>query len=161
MTLVSRQGYFRQSLGPDGAQQEQPDPWDPAAFGARVDARIAVMLESRDVWVGAWLYVHESSFGTRIPVLLLDTDLPDNAAEDRTITNALYGGDARYQLAQQAVLGIGGVRMLRALGFRIPTFHLNEGHSALLTLQLWLDAAPLHVVLGSRKPSKGAFDPLA
>jgi glycogen phosphorylase len=139
VTLVSRQGYFRQSFDADGAQREAPDPWDPAALCTRLDARIAIALEGRDVWIGAWLYVHQSPFGERIPVLLLDTDLPDNAPGDRRITDQLYGGDARYRLAQQAVLGIGGVRLLRALGFRVQAYHLNEGHSALLTLQLLRD----------------------
>ena len=139
VTLVSRQGYFRQSFDAAGAQHEAPDPWDPSSLATRLDARVAVTLEQRDVWIGGWLYVHESPFGPRIPVLLLDTDLPDNAPEDRRITDQLYGGDERYRFKQQAVLGIGGVRLLRALGFRVRAYHLNEGHSALLTLQLLRD----------------------
>ena len=141
VTLVSRQGYFRQTLAADGTQHEAPDPWDPAAFASRVDARVAIVLEQREVWIGAWLYLHASPFGARIPVLLLDTDLAENAPADRRITDELYGGDARYRLAQQAVLGIGGARLLRALGFRVLAYHLNEGHSALLTLQLLRDCA--------------------
>src|SRR5690606_20255607 len=74
--------------------------------------------------------------GGREPVILLDTDLPENAPEDRRITDHLYGGDAAYRLKQEIVLGIGGVRMLEALGFRVIGYHLNEGHSSLLTLQL-------------------------
>ena len=139
VTLVSRHGYFRQSLDADGVQREAPDPWDPARFATRLDARVAIVLEGRDVWVGAWLYVHASPVGARVPVLLLDTDLPDNGPADRCITDELYGGDARYRLAQQAVLGIGGARLLRALGFRVSAYHMNEGHSALLTLQLLRD----------------------
>ncbi len=141
VTLVSRQGYFHQSLTADGVQSEAPEPWDPAQFAIRLDARVAIELEKRAVWIGGWLYVHQSPLGGRIPVLLLDTDLPDNASEDRHITDELYGGDLRYRLAQQAVLGIGGVRLLRALGFRVAAYHLNEGHSAFLTLQLLRDYA--------------------
>jgi starch phosphorylase len=69
-------------------------------------------------------------------VILLDTDLPENQAEDRELTHYLYGGDEAYRLKQEMVLGIGGVRMLAALGFTIRKYHLNEGHAALLTLEL-------------------------
>ena len=155
VTLVSRKGYFRQLLAEGGVQREVADPWDPAAFATRVDARIAITLAGRPVWIGAWLYVHASAFGPRIPVLLLDTDLPDNDPADRTITDQLYGGDARYQLAQQAVLGIGGVRLLRALGFRVTTYHLNEGHSALLTLQLLRDRT---IPPGDRVAGEPSYD---
>jgi starch phosphorylase len=74
--------------------------------------------------------------GGYLPVILLDTDLNDNRPEDREITHYLYGGDDTYRLKQEIVLGIGGVRMLYALGFNIKHYHLNEGHSALLTLDL-------------------------
>jgi len=75
--------------------------------------------------------------GHVVPVLLLDTDLPENAAPDRGITDHLYGGDSRYRLTQEAVLGIAGVRMLRALGHtQLRRFHMNEGHAALLVIEL-------------------------
>ena len=74
--------------------------------------------------------------GHRIPILLLDTDLDQNAAADREITHFLYGGDDAYRLKQEIVLGLGGIRLLRALGFDVHTYHLNEGHAALLTLDL-------------------------
>lgn len=69
-------------------------------------------------------------------MLLLDTDLPENNIEDREITHYLYGKDAAYRLKQEIVLGVGGVRMLQALGFNIHQHHMNEGHSALLALEL-------------------------
>jgi glycogen phosphorylase len=136
VTLVSRQGYFRQTLSREGVQQEAPDPWEPSKFATRLDARIALPLQRRDVRIGRWLYVHESALGMRVPVLLLDTDLPDNAPEDRRLTDALYGGDALHCLKQRAVVGIGGARLLHALGLRVSAYHLHGGHSALLTLQL-------------------------
>src|SRR6185295_13077313 len=72
-----------------------------------------------------------------VPVFLLDADLQENAEWDRTLTHYLYGGDQYYRLAQEVILGIGGVRMLRALGYRdIERFHMNEGHASLLTLEL-------------------------
>jgi starch phosphorylase len=75
--------------------------------------------------------------GYSVPVFLLDSDLPENDDQDRNLTDVLYGGDQRYRLAQEVILGIGGLRMLRALGYdRIERFHMNEGHSSLLTLEL-------------------------
>lgn len=132
VSLVSRAGYFRQEIDPQGRQIAHPSPWNPATFARSVDAKIAVMIEGRLVWIGAWLYVLEGHMGGRQPVLLLDTDLDENRPEDRTITHFLYGGDEVYRLKQEIVLGIGGVRLLQALGFRIRQYHLNEGHSALL-----------------------------
>lgn len=136
VTLVSRAGYFRQELDAQGRQIEHPAPWDPARWAAPLDAKVAVRIEDRAVWVGAWVYVIESDLGGRAPVILLDTDLPENAPTDREITHFLYGGDERYRLMQEMVLGLGGVRLLRALGFEISAYHMNEGHSALLGLEL-------------------------
>ncbi|HXY97451.1 MAG TPA: alpha-glucan family phosphorylase [Steroidobacteraceae bacterium] len=136
VTLVSRAGYFRQELDPEGRQIEHPAVWDPARWAAPLDAKVAVWIEDRAVWVGAWLYVVESDLGGRTPVILLDTDLAENAPADREITHYLYGGDDRYRLMQEMVLGLGGVRLLRALGFEISAYHMNEGHSALLGLEL-------------------------
>jgi starch phosphorylase len=136
VSLVSRAGYFRQRIDDQGQQIEEAQPWDPAQWATRLEAMVAVELGGRMVWVGAWLYVMQSHIGTRQPVVLLDTDLSENAEEDRTITHYLYGGDERYRLQQEAVLGVGGVRMLQALGFDICEYHLNEGHSALLGIEL-------------------------
>jgi starch phosphorylase len=136
VSLVSRAGYFRQRFDPEGRQVEEPDTWDPASWCTPMDAMIAVRIEQRLVWIRPWLYVHSSDHGHMIPVLLLDTDLPQNAPEDRTITHFLYGGDETYRLKQEIVLGIGGLRLLRALGLTVETHHLNEGHAALLLLEL-------------------------
>ncbi len=137
VTLACRQGYFRQEIVA-GRQVEWPDTWDPATRTRRLEAKVAVRIAGREVWVGAWQYdVHTAcrSFHP-VPVLLLDTDLPENGPEDRRLTDVLYGGDDSYRLQQEIVLGIGGLRMLEALGARIEKYHLNEGHSALLTLEL-------------------------
>ena len=95
-----------------------------------------MIIECREVWVRPWLYKLESALGNPVAVLLLDTDLPENAPEDRGITDALYGGDDVYRLKQEIVLGIAGLRVLQALGFQIGTYHMNEGHAALLALDL-------------------------
>jgi glycogen phosphorylase len=136
VSLLTREGYFRQEIDPEGRQIEHPDPWDPAAFMTPLGAMIAVSIERRPVWIRPWLYRLTSPLGNTVPVLFLDTDLNENAPEDRGITHFLYGGDSVYRLKQEAVLGIGGIRVLRALGFEIATYHMNEGHSALLAIDL-------------------------
>ncbi|MFA6972047.1 MAG: alpha-glucan family phosphorylase [Gallionella sp.] len=136
VSLISRAGYFRQALDELGSQQEQAAAWDPRRWAKPLDAKIAVHIEERMVWIRAWLYVLEGHMGGRQPVLLLDTDLDENASDDREITHYLYGGDPSYRLKQEIVLGLGGARLLQALGFTIRHYHMNEGHSALLGLEL-------------------------
>jgi starch phosphorylase len=136
VTLVSRMGYFRQELDAQGRQQELPDPWDPAGAAIPLNAKVVVSIEGRRVWVGAWVYIVKGERVGRQPVILLDTDLDENSQEDRQLTHYLYGGDQAYRLKQEIVLGVGGVRLLRALDFEVSEFHMNEGHSALLAVEL-------------------------
>ncbi|MBW8370723.1 MAG: alpha-glucan family phosphorylase [Thiobacillus sp.] len=136
VTLVSRAGYFRQEIDPQGRQIERADDWDPARYATRLQATVALELEDRQVWVGGWLYVVSSLVDGGVPVLLLDTDLPVNDPRDRDITHYLYGGDEIYRMKQEVVLGVGGIAMLQALGFKLMGYHMNEGHSAFLTLAL-------------------------
>ncbi|TLS77992.1 alpha-glucan family phosphorylase [Mariprofundus erugo] len=136
VTLVSRLGYFHQQIDEEGGQSESADTWAPEKYAHPLPAKVAVVIDGRDVWVSGWLYVLESYLGGRQPVLLLDTDLDENRADDRQITDRLYGGDAAYRLKQEIVLGVGGARLLHALDFHVRQYHLNEGHSALLTLEL-------------------------
>ena len=136
VTLLSRQGYLRQEIDADGGQLEHPDPWDPGHWATPLRAKVALILEGREVWVRPWLHVIRSPIGERVPVLLLDTHLEENASEDRGLTDRLYGPGAAYRLKQEAVLGIGGLRILQALGFDVRIHHMNEGHAALLALDL-------------------------
>jgi glycogen phosphorylase len=137
VTLIHRRGHFYQRLDARGWQTEEPVAWPVNDFLEAVDPRVTVEVESRTVHVRAWKYTVRGVTGAVVPVYLLDTDLVDNAPWDRTITDVLYGGDAYYRLCQEVVLGYGGLRMLRALGCGdIPRFHLNEGHAALLVLEL-------------------------
>lgn len=136
VTLLHREGYFYQRLDENGVQTEEPVQWVVDDFLEPLDEIVTVDLEGRQFKVKAWKY--EVNFGrNHVPVYFLDTDLPDNSEWDRTLTDHLYGGDTYYRLCQEIILGIGGVRMLRALGHnQIDRFHMNEGHAAFLTLEL-------------------------
>jgi starch phosphorylase len=165
VTLLHREGYFYQKLDEDGVQTEEPVHWVVEDFLEPLDQIVTVGIEDRQVKVKAWKYevgFHlpgtplfkkltklepvkhsekdtrvKSPVGNHVPVYFLDTDLPDNDDRDRTLTNHLYGGDKYYRLCQEIILGIGGVRMLRALGHnQIERFHMNEGHAGFLTLEL-------------------------
>ena len=137
VSLIHRKGHFFQRLDAEGKQSEQPCEWSVDDFVTEQPERIQVEIEGRSVHVRAWKYEVTGLGGAVVPVFLLDTDLPENSTEDRELSHYLYGGDLRYRLRQEALLGIGGVRMLRALGYAVVRrFHLNEGHSSLLTLEL-------------------------
>ena len=137
VTLLSRKGYFYQRLDSAGRQMEEPVAWVVDDYLHETDGRASVTLEGRTVLLRAWKFTFEGPKGHVVPVFLLDTDLPQNAPSDRALTDLLYGGDERYRLSQEVILGIGGVRMLRALGYNdIQRFHMNEGHASLLTLEL-------------------------
>lgn len=136
ISLISRQGYLHQDIDTAGHQVHRPDPWNPADWCIPLPVLTAIELEGRQVWIRPWLYGCSGALENQVPVILLDTDLDQNHPADREITDRLYGGDATNRLKQEAVLGIGGLRVLRALGFTLRTFHLNEGHAALLTAEL-------------------------
>jgi starch phosphorylase len=136
VTLLTRKGYFKQELNKEGKQDAHPVDWNPSHFMVLLPSKVAVQIEGRDVLVQAWQYNEESLTGGCVPIFFLDTDMEENSPEDREITSYLYGGDIAYRLKQEIVLGIGGVRMLHELGFEIKKYHMNEGHSSLLTLEL-------------------------
>lgn len=137
VTLLYRKGYFAQQLDQSGWQSEQAVEWDVGAVMRELPQRAVVELEGRNVALRAWRYDVRGTGGFVVPVYLLDSDLPENSPWDRELTGSLYGGDAHTRLCQEIVLGIGGVRMLRALGYtQVRKFHMNEGHASLLTLQL-------------------------
>jgi starch phosphorylase len=137
VSLVARAGYVRQVLDASGEQDDRDSSWRPESRLDAVEPVVSVMIEGRRVDVRAWRYTIRGRRGFEVPVYLLDTDLAPNSDEDRHLTDHLYGGDSRYRLSQEAVLGIGGVRMLEAMGYRdARAYHMNEGHAALLTLAL-------------------------
>jgi starch phosphorylase len=137
LTLLHRKGYFRQKLDNSGWQSEEDVTWPVAELLQEMQPRCMIEIEGRQVQLRAWKFEVKGASGYIVPVFFLDTDIEQNAEQDRAITDHLYGGDQHYRLCQEAVLGIGGVRMLRALGYvEIHRFHMNEGHAALLTLEL-------------------------
>ena len=137
--LLYRFGYFRQNIGHDGWQEEHYNDVFESELAVTpvVDDRgervtVMIHIRGREVYAQAWL----ARVG-RISLYLLDTNIPQNAdPNDRLITGHLYGGDSETRIVQEKVLGIGGVRLLRKLGIDPAVFHLNEGHSAFLTLEL-------------------------
>src|SRR3569832_1283184 len=132
--LLHRKGYFEQHLDPSGQQSVLLVRWSPERVREPVDARSTVTIEGREVQVRAWKYTVKGVRGHEVPVYLLDTMLPENSEWDRTLTDTLYGGDEHYRLCQEIVLFMGGAALLLSMGIDGDTiYHLNEGHSALLT----------------------------
>jgi glycogen phosphorylase len=137
VTLLHRKGFFYQKLDQSGWQTEEPTEWIVEDFLTEMPGRAAVTIEGRSVQLRAWKYEVSGYDGFIVPVFLLDTDLPENSDWDRTLTSYLYGGDQHYRLCQEVILGIGGIKMLRALGYdQLQRYHMNEGHASLLTLAL-------------------------
>jgi starch phosphorylase len=137
VSLLYRKGYFSQHLSEDGTQKEEPVDWKVEDFLQAEPARVTIPLEDRRVELRCWRYAAVGVRGFEIPIYFLDADLPSNADVDCNLTGTLYGGDPYYRLCQEVILGIGGVRMLRALGHDgLTRYHMNEGHAALLSLEL-------------------------
>jgi glycogen phosphorylase len=137
VTLLHRKGYFYQRLDPAGWQSEEPAEWVVDDFLEEMPPRVSVTIEGREVKIRSWKFNVVGAGGSTVPVYFLDSDLPENSDWDRTLTHYLYGSDAHYRLCQEVILGIGGIRMLRALGYKeVERYHMNEGHAGLLTLEL-------------------------
>ena len=136
--LLYQQGYFRQLLNPDGWQQERYPlndfftlPLVPVKDANGEDLKVTVKLPTGNVFIQVW----KLEVG-RITLYLMDTNIPENVLpQDRDITDSLYGGDNDTRIRQEIVLGIGGMRALKAMGLRPTVYHMNEGHSAFLSLE--------------------------
>lgn len=136
--LLYRFGYFRQQLSAEGWQQEsyrelqvEEQPLQLIKNAAGEPVLVEVAMRGRSVRAQVW----QAAIG-RVPLFLLDTNVSENEETDRFVTGHLYGGDRETRMVQEKMLGIGGVRLLRRLGIEPSVFHLNEGHSAFLTLEL-------------------------
>ncbi len=138
VSLFYREGYFQQTVNPDNWQTEyytllNPNnlPLEPVLDAQGQPLVCSVKLAACTVHFHAW----RVNVG-RVPVYLLDTNRPENEPHFRDLTLRVYGGDSTTRVLQEIVLGVGGVRLLRALGLQPSTFHMNEGHAAFLTLEL-------------------------
>src|SRR6201984_2494229 len=137
VSLLYRKGYFRQRLSEEGAQTEESVEWAVEKHLQEEEPRVSVTLEGRKVELRAWCYTVKGVRGYEVPVYFLDADLPSNDQRDRDLTGQLYGGDPYYRLSQEVILGIGGVRMLCALGHdELMRYHMNEGPRRSLILEL-------------------------
>jgi len=139
VTLLTKKGYFEQIIDSEGNQIEYPSNFDPYTKMKLLDVTTYVLIEGRKVYIRPWVYEVKSQTGGVVPVIYLDTDFDLNTHEDREITHYLYGGDTEYRLKQEIVLGIGGVRILKEMDIEVWRYHMNEGHSALLTIELLND----------------------
>ena len=135
--ILYAQGYFRQLINAGGRQEEVYEPFDPPsrpvtpALGpAGGEVLVSVALPGRELYLKVW----KVEVG-RSTVLLLDADIPENSDEDRELTARLYGGGQETRLLQELILGVGGVRALRALGIEPSVYHMNEGHAAFSGLE--------------------------
>lgn len=140
VTLLSRQGYFKQAITAGGEQAVQPDSDYDFSRLKKLETQVEVKIKDETVKVGVWQYLVSDATGGHCPVYFLDTDLPDNSASNRQLTGQLYGGDQEYRLRQEIILGRGGVKILAALGYTVKKYHLNEGHGALAAVELFLSA---------------------
>ena len=136
VSLVHRRGYFRQHLNDSGQQTESDVPWSPETSLPSANQILALILQGRQLLVRAWRFDVIGVTGHVIPVFLLDTDVEGNDEWDRHLTDHLYGGDTYYRLCQEAILGLGGIALLKALNCKPDVYHMNEGHAALLTIAL-------------------------
>lgn len=138
ISLFYREGYFEQRISPDGWQQEQYIPVDLKRQASEVvkDKKGNPIVCEVQIGFSTVKFIARKIAVGRSTILLLDTNLPENEEHFRNITAHVYGGDAATRIAQELLLGIGGVRMLRAMGIKPAVFHMNEGHSAFLTLEL-------------------------
>jgi starch phosphorylase len=137
VTLLYRKGYFNQKLSEEGWQKESSVEWQPEKLLQLLPNEVSLYVEGRQLRIRTWVHDLIGHGGFALPIYFLDTDFDGNSPEDRKLTWQLYGGDQRYRLLQELILGVGGLRMLRDLGYdNLRTFHLNEGHAGFITLEL-------------------------
>lgn len=135
VSLMYHKGYVEQGLDESGYQHEGKITWNPSSKLKLLPNEVSLKLEDRIVKIRPWLYTVKGRL-SKIPVYFLDTNLEGNTSVDKEATSYLYGGDDYLRLIQETILGIGGVKMLRSLGYDVETYHMNEGHAAFLTFEL-------------------------
>lgn len=138
VTLLSRNGYAYQKLRSDSGQDDSPNPWEWKSILTRAEPVVKVEIGEKAQTVGAWEYKLKGK--SEVTVLFLDTDFPENEQQVRLATDRLYGGDQSTRLIQDMVLGVGGYRILKALGQDVHVYHLNESHAAFAMVELLRDS---------------------
>lgn len=136
VSLIYHKGYVKQKLNEVGSQCEEPASWNVSSKFEPLPNEVSLKFEGRNVKIKSWKYSIKGQSGHEVPIYFLDTDIEGNAEIDKKATHYLYNGDDYFRLLQEAILGIGGVRMLKSLGYDAETYHMNEGHASLLTLEL-------------------------
>ena len=137
ITLLYKEGYFKQRVDESGVQTETYPRFDPDPLIKQLDLRFFIQLQNRKVWVQAFKFDYIGESDVRIPIYFLDTDVDENLAEDRNISLRLYSGDNNHRILQESILGFGGIKLLQKLKQNdISTYHMNEGHCSFLVLAL-------------------------
>lgn len=143
ITMLNEKGYFHQHINERDEQWEEEVRWDVEKWMTKLPNEVTIGLYDREIRIGVWKYELIGTDGDIVPVYFLDTNIEGNHEEDRKLTSYLYGGDRRYRLCQELVLGVGGLKMLESLGYNtIKKYHMNEGHAALLTIELLRRTTP-------------------
>jgi len=138
VTLLYKEGYFKQRIDEEGFQTETYPRFDPQPKLKKLPIKFTLRLRERDVWVQTYEYKFKGVNGHIVPIYFLDTDLKENFRDDRIISLRLYSGDKDHRILQEAILGFGGIQLLEKLRINgnINTYHMNEGHCSFLTLGL-------------------------
>ena len=138
VTLLYKEGYFKQRINESGVQSEPYPRFDPESHLKKLTEKFTLRLRDRDVWIQPYEYRYTGLNGHVIPIYFLDTELKENFHDDRVITLRLYSGNKDHRILQEAILGFGGIRLLDQLGIEnVNTYHLNEGHCSFQTLELF------------------------
>ncbi|MFP3158774.1 MAG: alpha-glucan family phosphorylase [Hydrogenobaculum sp.] len=163
VTILWRKGYTSQHLTTHGAQTDFPQIWDPSKYLKPLDIKIKIPVNGQDIYVTAWKYDMMGISGHIVPVLFLDTNLKENQPGIRQIFDRLYLAQGKDRMLQEIIFGIGGYELLKALGYKIMVYHINESHSAFLTVGLLKDLQDIEkvrdrVVFVTHTPVAAAFD---
>ncbi len=141
VTLLNNKGYFKQTISKEGQQLEESDTYNHQKF-KKLKAKVKIKIGKDTVFVQAWEYLIKGHSDYLVPVYFLDTNLRLNKKEYRDLTGALYQAGNEYRFKQEIILGIAGVKILEKLGYNdIKKYHLNEGHAALVPVELYNNSA--------------------
>ncbi len=137
VTLLYKEGYFKQRIDDDGQQTEAYPRFDPNPLLKKLPIKFKLPLRKREVIIQVYEYQHKGLTDHEIPIYFLDTNLEENFPDDQAITMRLYSGDKDHRILQEAILGFGGIKLLEELQYNdIETYHMNEGHASFIVMQL-------------------------